>query len=107
LPLLAYLEHLIKNIFQHGGYNQASNEMHRGGHNYVIFPSTVSHFNQIPFSLLLPKPVLWSSPPLLCLLLQARFEGVDCPVVCAAMEVVGLYVSWIDISLVANQSFIR
>jgi len=38
---------------------------------------------------------------------QILFEGSDHGIVCLAMDVVGAYVSWIDINLIANDRCIR
>ena len=39
--------------------------------------------------------------------LQSIFEQTDHSVVCLAMKVIGAYVSWIDISLIANEKCMR
>lgn len=39
--------------------------------------------------------------------IQSLFEQVNHGVVCLAMEVIGAYVSWIDISLIANDKCMR
>jgi len=38
---------------------------------------------------------------------QVKFEQSSSALVCQAMEVVGAYISWIDITLVANDRFVR
>lgn len=40
------------------------------------------------------------------LYLQTTYESVDHVVTCLTMEVVGAYVSWIDINLIANDKFV-
>lgn len=39
--------------------------------------------------------------------IMLKFHELNCPLVCLAMEVVGAYVSWIDIMLIANDRFIN
>ena len=57
------------------------------------------------------KLLVFSSPlNIVCKLwccVQSLFEQVNHGVVCLAMEVIGAYVSWIDISLVANDKCMR
>jgi hypothetical protein len=49
---------------------------------------------------------LWNSPKTLSLVLQNAYESTQPEVVCQCLEVVGKYVGWIDINLVANDQFV-
>lgn len=41
------------------------------------------------------------------LIVQSSHELIDHEVLCLVMSVIGSYVSWIDINLIANNKFVR
>ena len=76
---------------------------------HAIVPAACIHVPSIETSYVVCVIYVFHCSPshIVCPRVQSLFEQVNHGVVCLTMEVIGAYVSWIDISLIANDKCMR